>query len=215
MGCSESQEKKTTTTTTEKKEEKKPEAKSREIDFGAGGGEKSLLQKALDKEPGAAKKLFHEMDNTGTGKLSLAKIEKDIKENYPEFDHQPILIRAMKLADMTGKGDDDGLLEHKEFAKFVEFLGSYYEMYLLFASADKGSDHKIGLKEFEAVVPKLGLDISDPAAEFAKADRDGGGEILFDEFCFWLANKKGDHEMGSKAGLVGYKDSLGHKHTHK
>jgi len=204
MGCSESQEPKKEQTKTEKK----PEQKSREIDFGAAPA-KSLLQQAIDKEPGAAKKLFHEMDNTGTGKLSLAKIEKDIKDNYSGFDHQPVLIRAMKLADREGNGD--GFVEHKEFIGMVEFLGSYMEMYLLFEQADKGSDHKIGLEEFTRIVPKLGMDISDPAAEFKKADRDKGGQILFDEFCFWLANKKGDHKMlGSKDGLVGYKDSTGH-----
>eukprot|EP00756_Hemistasia_phaeocysticola_P029043 Hpha_TRINITY_DN16206_c1_g3::TRINITY_DN16206_c1_g3_i8::g.15078::m.15078 len=64
---------------------KEVEAKSREIDFGAGGGaEKSLLQRAIEKEHGAARKLFHEMDGNGNGKLSLAEIDKAIDEKYPD-----------------------------------------------------------------------------------------------------------------------------------
>ena len=31
--------------------------------------------------------------------------------------------------------------------------------------------------------------IADPAAEFAKIDANGGGQILFDEFCDWSVKK--------------------------
>ena len=34
----------------------------------------------------------------------------------------------------------------------------------------------------------LGLDVKNPEAEFKKIDYNNGGEILFDEFCYWAAN---------------------------
>eukprot|EP00756_Hemistasia_phaeocysticola_P029042 Hpha_TRINITY_DN16206_c1_g3::TRINITY_DN16206_c1_g3_i7::g.15075::m.15075 len=193
-----------------KQEVKKEVAKTREIDFGAGGGaaEKSLLQRAIEKEHGAARKLFHEMDGNGNGKLSLAEIDKEINEKYPDYDHKPVLMRAMKLSDR--EGNHDGLLEAKEFIEFVDFLALYTDLWKKFETVDKGHDRRISRAEFKEMVPKLNMDISDPDAAFDEVDRDHGGQILFDEFCYWVAKKQGNTKIGSKDGLVGYQDTTGH-----
>eukprot|EP00756_Hemistasia_phaeocysticola_P029041 Hpha_TRINITY_DN16206_c1_g3::TRINITY_DN16206_c1_g3_i6::g.15071::m.15071 len=185
-----------------------PEAKSRDIDFGAGGGEKSLLQRAIEKEHGAARKLFHEMDGNGNGRLSLAEIDKAIDEKYPDYDHKPVLMRAMKLSDR--EGNHDGLLEAKEFIEFVEFLALYTDLWKKFETVDKGHDRRISPAEFREMVPSLNMDISDPDAAFAEIDRDHGGQILFDEFCYWVAKKQGNTKIGGEDGLVGYQDTTGH-----
>ena len=36
--------------------------------------------------------------------------------------------------------------------------------------------------------------MSDPAASWAECDTNGGGKILFDEFCEWAINKSLDLE---------------------
>jgi len=172
----------------------------------------TLLQLAIQHEPGKAAELFAEMDVNGNGKLSLAEIDKAITENYPDYDHKPVLMRAMKLADR--EGNRDGLMEKKEFEEFVGFLASYTDMWKVFEAVDSGHDRRIDAGEFASMVPALadiGISIEDPEAAFKEADRDGGGQILFDEFCYWVARKKGDDKMGSKDGLVGYVDSTGHQ----
>ena len=53
------------------------------------------------------------------------------------------------------------------------------------------------MSEFKAAVPTLekwGVKVSDPAATFAEIDTNGGGQILFDEFCHWAIKKQLDLE---------------------
>lgn len=172
----------------------------------------TLLQLAIQHEPGKSEELFREMDCNGNGKLSLAEIDKEINDKYPSYDHKPVLLRAMKLADR--EGNRDGLMELPEFQEFIGFLSSYTDMWKVFESVDSGHDRKINAEEFARMGPRLtdlGIEMADTDAAFREADRNGGGEILFDEFCFWVARKKGDNKMGSKDGLVGYVDSTGHQ----
>lgn len=55
---------------------------------------------------------------------------------------------------------------------------------------DKNSDKRIGRDEFEEGHKLLGLESAKGA--FDKIDTNGGGYILFDEFCTFMAKKQLD-----------------------
>ena len=56
---------------------------------------------------------------------------------------------------------------------------------------DLDGDRRLTLPEFEKGCASLGMEMSakQAAAEFALVDGDGGGLILFDEFCRWAARR--------------------------
>eukprot|EP01062_Namystynia_karyoxenos_P037186 TRINITY_DN2708_c0_g1_i1.p1 TRINITY_DN2708_c0_g1~~TRINITY_DN2708_c0_g1_i1.p1 ORF type:complete len:276 (+),score=107.02 TRINITY_DN2708_c0_g1_i1:92-919(+) len=167
----------------------------------------STLQRAIQHESGAVQELFHEMDVNGNGRLSLAEIDKYVSEQAGAYNHKPVLIRAMKLADR--EGNHDGLMELKEFSHFIEFLSLYTDMWKIFESVDTGHDRRINRDEFVDGIQQAGVEVDDPDAAFAEADRNGGGELLFDEFCFWLARKKHVAGLDTTDGLVGYQSTAG------
>eukprot|EP01065_Artemidia_motanka_P037386 TRINITY_DN4586_c0_g1_i1.p1 TRINITY_DN4586_c0_g1~~TRINITY_DN4586_c0_g1_i1.p1 ORF type:complete len:283 (+),score=114.97 TRINITY_DN4586_c0_g1_i1:78-926(+) len=170
-------------------------------------GGPGLLQRAIEKEAGAAEELFRDMDVNSNGKLSLAEVDKYIHENSEQYDHKPALMRAMKRAERAG--NRDGLLELPEFTDFIAFLAEYTNMWKVFEDIDSGHDRRINPEEFRNAIQKVGVDVPDPDAAFREADRNGGGEILFDEFCYWLAEKKHVSALATTDGLVGYVDSTG------
>jgi len=60
----------------------------------------------------------------------------------------------------------------------------------MFDRLDLNGDRRISLEEFRNAIPvieKWGIIISDPEASFNEIDTDGGGQVLFDEFCQWAA----------------------------
>lgn len=61
----------------------------------------------------------------------------------------------------------------------------------LFSSASQGRDHRIDEGEFFEGIKKLQVKVSQDEArkEFGKIDTNGGGQILFDEFCRWLVQQ--------------------------
>ena len=67
----------------------------------------------------------------------------------------------------------------------------------MFCRTDISGDHKINLEEFKLALPTLekwGVKITDPEAEFKKIDKNGGGSIMFDEFCAYAIKKNLDLE---------------------
>eukprot|EP00341_Mesodinium_pulex_P008222 CAMPEP_0116946766 /NCGR_PEP_ID=MMETSP0467-20121206/37210_1 /TAXON_ID=283647 /ORGANISM="Mesodinium pulex, Strain SPMC105" /LENGTH=59 /DNA_ID=CAMNT_0004630665 /DNA_START=365 /DNA_END=544 /DNA_ORIENTATION=+ len=51
------------------------------------------------------------------------------------------------------------------------------------------------MDEFKKALPKLkdwGVDIKDPSVAFKEIDKNGGGVVLFDEFCEWAIAKNLD-----------------------
>ena len=58
----------------------------------------------------------------------------------------------------------------------------------MFDAIDDGDDHRIDFGEFNSAVPSLsdwGIQIDDSRRTFAIIDANGGGHILFEEFCEW------------------------------
>ena len=67
----------------------------------------------------------------------------------------------------------------------------------MFGRLDSDGDRRVSLDEFRSAVPMLaqwGLNVTDPEAVFREIDTDGGGQVLFDEFCQWAASNNLDIE---------------------
>lgn len=65
----------------------------------------------------------------------------------------------------------------------------------MFSRLDTDGDRRLGIEEFKRVLPTLdkwGVKIYDPDATFKVIDSNGGGWVLFDEFCIWAAAQNMD-----------------------
>ncbi|CAF1043604.1 unnamed protein product [Adineta steineri] len=135
------------------------------------------------------KKLFKSFDN-GNGHLSLAEIDRAVTHYYPDLGtNKKAIMRAYKAADNGG----NGFIELKEFAKLIEVLGYYDDLSKKFAQLDKDGDHRISFTEFKKGFSLLNQDHLDDQhlkKEFNNIDKNGGGFILFDEFCMYMANRQ-------------------------
>merc|ERR1712002_1080100 len=137
------------------------------------------------------KKLFREFDANGNGILSLAEVEKGIRDvlNLNEvFGAKPAIIRAFQIAkdcQKANKNDTigDDYIEFNEFRFFLLSLRQYF-------------DHKISLEEFKEAQSQIEIWVGkiDPDIEFKYIDINGGGSILFDEFCDWAIKRSLDLE---------------------
>ena len=145
------------------------------------------------------KELFSSFDN-GNGILSFSEVEKGIQIvlKLEEFiNAKPAIMRAFQIAKNSevskrsdGKGDD--YIELKEFRFFLLSLRQYFEYYVAFKQTDTDNDHRISEEEFKAAQPKFEKwvgPIEDVGGEFKKIDKNGGGWVLFDEFCDWAISK--------------------------
>ena len=130
---------------------------------------------------------FDRMDMNGNGGLSLAEIDKAIVETFPQFNHKPALIRAYKAADR----DNSGFITRREFAKLLHFLGYFNDLWGMFEEIDKDHDRRLSFEEFKNASALVGHPMSEEEAssEFIRMDEDGGGVVLFDEFCVWCAHR--------------------------
>ena len=140
-------------------------------------------------------------DVNGNGYVSLAEVDKGMRDavNLPElFKLKPVLLRAFnaaktKLKSKTTHGDD--YVTKGEFKYVLLYLRQYYEYWVAFDTIDTNDDRRVTLQEFKqakGVLQKWGIDMSNPEKMFKEADRDGGGMILFSEFCDWAIKKNLD-----------------------
>ena len=131
--------------------------------------------------------LFKRMDYNGNGFLSLAEIDKAVLELWPDFDHKPALMRAYKAADVSG----DGLIGRREFRLLLRHLSYFNELWHKFEEMDTSHDRRISPDEFIHGCGMIGVQLSEAEAldEFAQVDANGGGYVLFDEFCSWAARR--------------------------
>ena len=92
-------------------------------------------------------------------------------------------MRAYKKADKYGPRE--GLITRSEFRKFLEFLPVYKKLWDYFEKIDLDADRRVDLNEFKAGATHIGLSMNENELEatFKRIDRNGGGQILFDEFC--------------------------------
>eukprot|EP00947_MAST-08B_sp_MAST-8B-sp1_P000300 g300.t1 len=159
----------------------------------------------VGKDPAERKQrmaMFDLFDPNGNGYLSLAEVDKgirDVLQCEEMFDAKPAIMRAFQAAKDARKtksklGAD--FVERIEFRLLLIYLRRYFELYVMFDVLN-GDDRRIDEAEFVAAVPKLagwGVEVSDPAAEFKAIDTNGGGQVLFDEFSAWALRRGLDLE---------------------
>ena len=139
--------------------------------------------------------LWSRLDFNANGIASLAEIDKFVI-SIPHFDilnHKPALMRAYKytISD-AGGGDGDDWVEPQEFSALLRNSVFYNRLFYVFDLVDTGDDRRVDIDEFKASLHKLGLNLSPKAAEeeFRLIDKNGGGQVMFDEFCEWYLRKK-------------------------
>lgn len=152
----------------------------------------------MDKNDPAAKKkrqdLFKAFDPNGNGYLSLAEVDKGVRDVlglHEIFDLKPVLMRAFQAAKGVAKtksklGDD--YVEFPEFRILLVYLRQYLELWQMFDEVDTSDDRRVSKDEFRKAVPLLetwGVKVTNPDATFKVIDKDGGGMLLFDEFADW------------------------------
>jgi len=151
-------------------------------------------------------KMFSGADTNGNGFLSLFEVQQCLhsllrasgSETVESFG--PAITRAFDVA----KGSDErtaGLsliggnaerVSRIEFRKLLVYLKRYFELLIAFDKIDLGDDRRLDYAEFEQALPQFaewGMSVGEPAAEYKSMDLDGGGRILFSEFCTWALHK--------------------------
>ncbi|XP_028397038.1 flagellar calcium-binding protein-like isoform X1 [Dendronephthya gigantea] len=144
------------------------------------------------------KELFKKFDVIKNGRLALFEVERGLRYE-PKlgvfYDAKPAFKRAFALAKDSEessyrRGDD--YVEKPEFRYFLQSLLQSFKCYMAFSCVDASKDSRIELIEFVNAEPEIKRwvgKINDAEEEFKKIDANGGGYILFDEFCNWLDSK--------------------------
>lgn len=127
-------------------------------------------------------RLFDQLDENASGKLSLAELDKGVVTLFPEWNNKPAIMAAYKACDQS----NNGFVERKEFGYFLRYLVYYNNLWSLFASMDEDHDRRISKEEFVAAADKMSLP-RDATEVFDEIDANGGGMILFDELIHWMA----------------------------
>ena len=154
----------------------------------SGGGRSSPGRVQLDDVTKQKRdKLFRRMDFNGNGALSLAEIDKAVVELWPRLNHKKPLMRAYKAADVSG----DQVIGRREFRLLLKYLVYFNNLWAKFEEIDRDHDGRLSLAEFKDASKTLNIPIANWKAEedFASMDENGGGVVLFDEFCRWCAER--------------------------
>jgi hypothetical protein len=147
---------------------------------------------ALSADEAALKKLWKQLDFNSNNIVSLAEIDKLVVEKYPLLNKKPALMRAYKKT--TGKGTasstDCDFVEFAELGDLLKNLFYFNRLYHIFDKIDTDDDRRIDLPELTHGLALLKLEGKHKAVDVFKAiDTNGGGIILFDEFCTWYSER--------------------------
>jgi hypothetical protein len=109
-------------------------------------------------------------------------------EKYPLLNNKPALMRAYKQTTQRD-GDGDAWVERPEFPSLLRNLVYFNKLFAAFDDVDGDDDRRLTLAEFRSGCVKVGLKVSTAEVDkaFASMDTNGGGKVLFDEFCAWVA----------------------------
>jgi len=145
--------------------------------------------KAIIRDKVHLKELWNTLDFNGNNIVSLAEIDKMVVENYPLLNHKPALMRAYKATLSSGDGDD--WVEKKEFKTLLGNLFYFNKLFWLFSNVDGDHDRRLTYQEFKRCLNVAGAKMSEAETrqDFSRVDRNGGGIILFDEFCKYFTTK--------------------------
>jgi len=152
--------------------------------------EKELKDVIASNDQDKLRKMWTRLDFNGNGVVSLAEIDKFVVEAYPILNHKPALMRAYKKTIKDGDGDD--WVEKKEFKMLLGNLFYFNKLFWLFDSVDEDKDRRMTEQEFKQclVVAGVKMGAAKISQEFKKLDANGGGVVLFDEFCAWFTQRE-------------------------
>ena len=115
------------------------------------------------EEKQARLKIWNAMDNNGNGYLSLAEIDKgvrDVLQCDDMFDAKPAIMRAFQFAKdfcpakSNNKYGPD-YVEKREFRVFLVALRQRFEYLQAFKKIDSGGDGRIDLEEFTGAIDMI------------------------------------------------------------
>jgi len=147
--------------------------------------------KALIADQAKLKKMWSQLDVNGNGLASLAELDKLIVEAYPLLDHKPATMRAYKATCGASKEASEDYVRKKDFKCFLANILYFNKLFWLFDHVDADADRRLHYKEFTRLLSIVGEKMSEKEMQsaFSKVDRNGGGCILFDEFCRFVTEK--------------------------
>lgn len=145
---------------------------------------------AIHKDGDKLAAMWKEIDFNGNDKVSLAEIDKLIVSKYPVLNNKSALMRAYKKTTLKD-GDGDAWVEKKEFRALLHNILYFTKVWDVFDDIDTGDDQRMNLAEFCRGVARLKVKLkcSELKATFNKIDSNSGGQVLFQEFCQWIATQ--------------------------
>mmetsp|Transcript_3033 Transcript_3033/g.7348 ORF Transcript_3033/g.7348 Transcript_3033/m.7348 type:complete len:130 (+) Transcript_3033:58-447(+) len=113
-----------------------------------------------DDEKTTRNALFKQFDPNGNGYLSLAEVDKGLRETYgldALYNCKPAIMRAFQASKGLKKGKggrEDDYVSRVEFRMLLVYLKQYFELFQIFSSMDQGQDRRVDVDEFKAATPK-------------------------------------------------------------
>lgn len=143
------------------------------------------------EDKGKLDSMWASLDSNGNGAVSTAEADLWCKSRFPILDHPRALTRAF-TATIKEEHIKDALLHKKHFKHFMAHVFFYNKLFAVFEAIDTDKDHRVDFSEFKHGLRHVGLALTTKDAKkvFATIDRDGGGWILFEEFCSWVVSQK-------------------------
>jgi hypothetical protein len=145
----------------------------------------------MSKDPSRLNEFWEILDVNGNNKVSLAEIDKLVVYTHPQLNNKKALMRAYKQTCLMDGGDGDPWIEPNELPQLLINLFYFNKLYAAFIAIDRDFDRRLDYNEFRKGAKKLGLRLKkkEAQAEFKSMDANGGGVVLFDEFCVWYTKK--------------------------
>ena len=129
------------------------------------------------------KLLFAQIDQNDDGRLSRQEVETTILRDQSRRAHlkPAVVLRAFQKADVNGNDS----IDQEEFHLFLRLVTYYNNLYQVFTLIDTNGDRRLSKTEFLQAVAIL--QVTNPEQVFTEMDVNGLGYLVFDEFCFWMA----------------------------
>ena len=147
--------------------------------------------KQMATDPARLNEFWNILDVNGNNIVSLAEIDKLVVYTYPTLNNKKALMRAYKQTCLKDGGDGDAWVDPEELPQLLLNLIYFNKLYAAFISIDRDFDRRLDFNEFRKGAKKLKLKMKKSKAkkEFNEMDANGGGLVLFDEFCVWYTKK--------------------------
>jgi len=157
----------------------------------------SVLPLGKDEEQAKARRqLWSAFDVNGNGYVSFSETNMGLRKVVRQeliVAAKPAIKGAFEFAKdyskaRVGNKYGDDFIEKKEFEAFLITLAQRLEYWHVFRRAESQGDGRIDLKEFlgaRKTIEKWIGRMVDPEQEFQNLDANGGGQVLFREFCDW------------------------------